>query len=523
MRNRLSVALVTSVLMSLSFAAAASAADGKAESYWPQWRGPLMTGVAPHRDASRRVERDQECPLEGGDPRQGQLDAGRVGRPHLRAERRSDGRAEADSGDGDPAAPAWSGRAACCSGRSGPPGGRFRHRRSAPQAAPAAPAVPPHTGPAPAAPGRCPEPGASPAWRATGPAVGWAQAGPAAGRRAVSCRSTSQQFTLLAISRADGKLLWKRCCARSSRTRARTRPARWASSSAATDGEIVFAFFGSRGLYALDMNGKLLWEKDLGDMTVKLGFGEGSTPALGKDRVVVQWDHEGESFLVALDKKTGQELWRQKREEEHLVGDPARRRARRQDAGRHERHQQGAQLRPGPRRAAVGDAGHDGERDPHARARGRDRLPDERLPGQRAAGRQARRAKGDIQASPAIAWKLDRDTPYVPSPLLYGDELYFLKGNNGLLTCLDAKTGETPLRPGAPRGRPERLRLAGGRRRPRLRRRPRGRDGGRRGAAARSSCSRRTSSRTASTPRPWRWTRSSTCAGRSTCTGFRSR
>jgi outer membrane protein assembly factor BamB len=51
-------------------------------------------------------------------------------------------------------------------------------------------------------------------------------------------------------------------------------------------------------------------------------------------------------------------------------------------------------------------------------------------------------AKGDIQASPAIAWKLDRDTPYVPSPLLYGNELYFLKGNNGLVTCLDTKTGE---------------------------------------------------------------------------------
>jgi outer membrane protein assembly factor BamB len=51
-------------------------------------------------------------------------------------------------------------------------------------------------------------------------------------------------------------------------------------------------------------------------------------------------------------------------------------------------------------------------------------------------------AKGDISASPAVAWRLDRDTPYVPSPLLYGEELYFLKGNNGLLSCFNAKTGE---------------------------------------------------------------------------------
>jgi outer membrane protein assembly factor BamB len=51
-------------------------------------------------------------------------------------------------------------------------------------------------------------------------------------------------------------------------------------------------------------------------------------------------------------------------------------------------------------------------------------------------------AKGDLTTSSAVAWKLDRDTPYVPSPLLYGDELYFLKGNNGLISCFNAKTGE---------------------------------------------------------------------------------
>ena len=52
-------------------------------------------------------------------------------------------------------------------------------------------------------------------------------------------------------------------------------------------------------------------------------------------------------------------------------------------------------------------------------------------------------AKGDITAAPqAIVWKYDRDTPWVPSPLLYGDELYFLKSNNGILSVFNAKTGE---------------------------------------------------------------------------------
>ena len=79
----------------------------------------------------------------------------------------------------------------------------------------------------------------------------------------------------------------------------------FASSSAVTDGERVYAFFGSRGLYALDMAGKVVWEKDLGDMNIKLGFGEGASPALHDDRLVVNWDHEGESFIVALDARPG--------------------------------------------------------------------------------------------------------------------------------------------------------------------------------------------------------------------------
>jgi len=51
-------------------------------------------------------------------------------------------------------------------------------------------------------------------------------------------------------------------------------------------------------------------------------------------------------------------------------------------------------------------------------------------------------ARGDITGTPAIAWSYDRDTPYVPSPLLYGDQLYLLKSNNGILTTFDAKTGD---------------------------------------------------------------------------------
>ena len=252
----------------------------------------------------------------------------------------------------------------------------------------------------------------------------------------------SQKFTVLALRRSDGKVLWERVV-REELPHEGTHPTgTWASASAVTDGEIVFAHFGSRGLYALDTNGKVLWEKDLGDMTIKLAFGEGSSPALDRDRLFVQWDHEGDSFIVALDRKTGRELWRQKRDEKTSWATPLVV----AHAGRtqvvDERHQQGPQLRRGDRRHRVGDDGHDPEHDPQPGAPDGLVILTSGFRGNALLAVKLAEAKGDISASPAVAWRLDRDTPYVPSPLLYGEELYFLKGNNGLLSCFNARTGE---------------------------------------------------------------------------------
>jgi outer membrane protein assembly factor BamB len=251
-----------------------------------------------------------------------------------------------------------------------------------------------------------------------------------------------QKFTVLALRRSDGKVLWERVV-REELPHEGTHPTgTWASASAVTDGELVYAHFGSRGLYALDQGGKVVWEKDLGDMKVKLAFGEGSSPALGRDRLFVQWDHEGESFLVALDRKTGKELWRQKRDEstswatplvvEHAgraqVVTSATNRVRSYDAAT------GDVLweTPGMTQNAIPTPVHaDGLVILTSGFRGNALL-----------AVKLAEARGDLSASPAVAWRLDRDTPYVPSPLLYGDLLYFLKGNNGLLSCFNARTGE---------------------------------------------------------------------------------
>ena len=251
-----------------------------------------------------------------------------------------------------------------------------------------------------------------------------------------------QKFMVLALRRSDGKILWERAL-REALPHEGTHPTgTWASASAVTDGERVFAHFGSHGLYALDKDGKPLWEKDLGQMTVRLGFGEGSSPALAEDRLIVQWDHEGGSFVVALDKKTGRELWRQKREESTswatpLIVEHAGKRQVVTSATNKIRSYDfasGALLweTTGMTMNVIPSPVH---------ANGLVFLASG-FRGNALLAVKLAEAKGDISGSSAIAWKHDRDTPYTPSPLLYGDELYFLKSNNGLLSCFNARTGE---------------------------------------------------------------------------------
>jgi len=124
------------------------------------------------------------------------------------------------------------------------------------------------------------------------------------------------EYVVLAVSRGTGKILWQQTVHKDLPHEAGHVTASLASASPVTDGERVFASFGSRGLYCLDTAGKLLWKKDLGEMHTKHGHGEGSSPVLHGDTLVITWDHEEQSFLVALDKRTGQQRWRVARAED---------------------------------------------------------------------------------------------------------------------------------------------------------------------------------------------------------------
>ncbi len=123
------------------------------------------------------------------------------------------------------------------------------------------------------------------------------------------------QFAVLAIDRFTGQVVWRRTVASRQPHGSTHESATWASNSPVTDGEHVISFFGSNGLYCLDTSGRLIWERDLGDMQVKHGHGEGASPVLHGETVLVNWDHEADSFIVALAKRTGEELWRRSRDE----------------------------------------------------------------------------------------------------------------------------------------------------------------------------------------------------------------
>ncbi|MGD2111136.1 MAG: PQQ-binding-like beta-propeller repeat protein [Phycisphaerae bacterium] len=263
------------------------------------------------------------------------------------------------------------------------------------------------------------------------------------GRMPIATPTHVHRFVLLALDRRTGKTLWQKTLREELPHEGGHQDASQASNSPVTDGRRLVAYFGSRGLYCLDMNGELIWQKDLGDMQTRRSFGEGSSPVLFGDTVVVNWDHEGQSFVVALDLKTGDQKWKVDRDEPTSWATPlvvdtpqgpqvvtsATNKIRSYDlaTGELRWHCGGMTLNviPSPLEA-------DGLLYVASGFRGN------ALMAVRYAG-----AKGDITDSEFIAWKYGgKGTPYVPSMVLYDGHLYLLDGNRPVLSCIDAKTGE---------------------------------------------------------------------------------
>ncbi len=253
------------------------------------------------------------------------------------------------------------------------------------------------------------------------------------------------QFVVMCLDRKTGDVIWQQTATEAIPHEGHHGTASFASPTPVTDGKNIFVSFGSRGIYSYTMDGDLRWQRDFGKQYTRHSFGEGASPALYKDTLIVNWDHEGQSFITALDANTGETKWKVDRDEETTWLTPLI-----------VEHDGRVQIVVNGMNRARGYDLENGEVIWECGGQAMGPVPTAVtheglvfcMTGHRGAALYAipLSAKGDITDSDEIAWSLDRDTPYVPSPLLYGNQLYFTKSNNAILSCYNAETGEAIYR-----------------------------------------------------------------------------
>jgi outer membrane protein assembly factor BamB len=250
------------------------------------------------------------------------------------------------------------------------------------------------------------------------------------------------QYIVTALSRSDGRVLWKKVLREEWPHEGGHETGSPASNSPVTDGEFVYAFFGSRGLYCLDTNGAVKWQKDLGKMQTLHAHGEGSSPVLRSNSLIVNWDHEGDSFLYAFDKRTGQQLWKTPRDEKTSWSTPliVEHEGKPQIIVSATKRVRGYDLVTGKQLWECAGLTENVVSSPvywRGIVIAGNSYYSQAMVAIRLAG-----AKGDITDTANVVWKLNHSTPYVPSPLLYDDTLYFMRHYQNILLRLDPLTGK---------------------------------------------------------------------------------
>ena len=255
-----------------------------------------------------------------------------------------------------------------------------------------------------------------------------------------TARDGGSRVSMLAYRRSDGSLLWEKEIPTSGVERAYRKNSH-ASATPVTDGQRIYASFGTHGLAAFDFNGALVWHRRLGEL--RNYHGSAGSPVLYKDRLFIYQDHGGSatlgSFVAAFSARTGEVIWKTDREESIGWGTPVVIRAGTRDelivnsqdrvyaydpnSGAELWRVNGTTMEVIPTPVV----GHglvycsSGRAGPTLAIR----------PG----------GKGDVTRT-HVQWESTRGSPFVPSALLHGDLLYMINDMQSVLTVLDAKTGQ---------------------------------------------------------------------------------
>ncbi len=247
-------------------------------------------------------------------------------------------------------------------------------------------------------------------------------------------------FKVICLDRDTGKILWERTAYEGPVYDSRHKKASFASSTPATDGKYVFAFFGSEGLYAYDYKGKLLWKQNLGKLgTASVGYGV--SPILYQNLVIMQCDDSGgNSFIAAFDKRTGREQWRVGRKVDITWSTPAL-----------VRTSKGTELVASAAEVIIAYDPLNGKELWRHKGLESNAVPTPVVRNDLVVLTSGSPAKialairagghGDITGTSQLVWSYNKGTAYVPSPILYGNYVYLMT-DRGLLTCLDVETGK---------------------------------------------------------------------------------
>ena len=256
--------------------------------------------------------------------------------------------------------------------------------------------------------------------------------------------NTVYEFAVLCLDRDSGKELWRRTATQRIPHEGHHSDNNFASASPMTDGERLYCWFGSAGLFCYDLNGKKLWDRDLGKVLMEASLGEGCSPVAQDGKLVIVRDQQRQSYIETLDAKTGETLWKADRNEPGAWATPVivEHRGTTQVVTSASNKVRSYDLNDG--RVIWQCGGLTGNVIPSPVVddhvvycmSGYDGYSLLALP---------LSASGDISNSDTIVWRKHRGTPYIPSPLLYDGMLYFNQSNQAILSCLDARTGSTNL------------------------------------------------------------------------------
>jgi outer membrane protein assembly factor BamB len=264
---------------------------------------------------------------------------------------------------------------------------------------------------------------------------------------------TVYRWEIHCLDRNTGKTLWSRVALEGKPRIAATFGNTYASETPVSDSVCVYAYFGMHGVYCYNLDGKEIWQRDLGAYKMLMRWGTGSSPALDGDRLFILCDNDEKAFLVALDKKTGQDLWRVPRDEKSNWTTPFV-----------WRNQVRTEIVTAGGKAVRSYDPADGKvlwelKRPAASpmsyvtatpvaSESMLYVPAGSKPGSSPLWAIKAGASGDISLKPGetsnarIAWSSTKACPPMASPLLYADNLYVLMQNTGILMCLDAGTGK---------------------------------------------------------------------------------